>query len=284
MHLTNTKSEYPNQVISAQVHTVPNPKESKPEHKEAKPESGQVGVEAENRISETVGRPIEEVSLVVPGVSKEKGSFPVLPHAQKEDVFVAEKEEESHQRGSYDKPPSSSARAPGKESKLERQHEPAPIYMARESQIVRFLQPMLPVIEETEKGLAETTESDRHRKEAENRPEPVRPQTYPAASDDESRDVSVQEMPGISSRRVPDANALSPSGTSWHNPVAQLKRRLKELESQVADHSSRLEQSDKPRPPARPVVVIKQSTAAPQTPRAYWARSYLGRVHLKIRR
>jgi hypothetical protein len=67
--------------------------------------------------------------------------------------------------------------------------------------------------------------------------------------------------------------------------VEQLEKIVSQLETRIADHTTRLHQAiTQSQAPSRPLIIIKQPTGLSSAQRVYWHRIHVGRFHLRTRR
>jgi hypothetical protein len=67
--------------------------------------------------------------------------------------------------------------------------------------------------------------------------------------------------------------------------VEQLEKIVSQLETRIADHTTRLHQAiTQSQAPSRPLIIINQPTGLSSAQHAYWHRIHVGRFHLRTRR
>lgn len=122
------------------------------------------------------------------------------------------------------------------------------------------------------------------------------PWISPAATDDASAqprhtllasaDRPASPYVAAAVRRGQTSAAIDHLSNGSSKRVERLEKTVKQLESQVADQSARLQQAirQQPQAPTRSLIIVNQPAASSAASHAFWHRSYLGRFHLRPRR
>ncbi|MBV7328181.1 hypothetical protein KFU94_07950 [Chloroflexi bacterium TSY] len=232
---------------------------------------------------------IEEINLVIPSLSEGKQTFSALaPDSIKDDVAARERNEDSRHAGQPAAQPHS-----GKASSLETtvkgpehqtNHESAYEAAAQEAATI----PAQSGIDKSEtKGSGVSALVHEQRPDV-NQPEPTPQRSVPAVTaDDIGNERQLQALSASSASQVSAANVLQKVHSTRNLQVERLTKAVNELEAKVAAQAARLEEVSRSRssqssPPS--TVVVNRTVKSAGTPRAYWSRSYLGRLHLKTRR
>jgi len=226
------------------------------------------------------GARIERASLEIPGVSEKSQSFPALAPAKKDDAPAGRTASRPRQRVSPASAREDFVRASrSEESQLAQDRSVTrPPVTERQGAGVHF-----PVQQES----APATNAA---------PGPVHvSERLQEAGQVKTRLVTVPPLrpnPAMAEVKVAGSarpNVVNRSNAEAADTIAQLRHAVQRLTAKVASQPTRMERETMqqplpapPRPPVQPVVIVQRPST--RTPRAFWERSYLGRLRLRTLR